>query len=74
MTRELEAWNGRKIVVSGLATWALVASLTAWVAFGLGQLADSVTDVPYWLLTSLFVLALPSLLTLIAVPVLGRRE
>jgi hypothetical protein len=42
------------------------------VAYGVAQLTDWVTDVPYWLQTSLFVLALPSLLTLLAVPVQRR--
>jgi hypothetical protein len=74
VTRELAAWNGRKFVVSGVATWALLVSLTAWVAYGLSQLADWATEVPYWLQTSLFLFALPSLLTLLALPIFGRRD
>lgn len=74
MTRELEAWNGRKFVLSGVAVWALLVSFAAWAAYGLLQLAEWVTDVPYWLQTSLFLLALPSLLTLIALPLFGRLE
>lgn len=70
MRRELEAWNGRRVVVSGVAAWALLASLVCWAGLGLAGLLGA----GYWLRTGLFLLALPSLLTIIVVPILGRHN
>jgi hypothetical protein len=74
VTRELTAWNGRKIVVSGLVAWGFLGSLIAWLVLSMVKLADLVTEVANWLIPTLFLLALPSLLTLIAVPMFGRLE
>ena len=72
--REVTAWNGRTLVLPKIASWVFVASLLAWAAFGTAQLADAIVDVPYGLRSGLFAAALPSLLVVIATPVVGRRE
>jgi hypothetical protein len=74
MRRELEAWNGRRIVVSGLAAWGFVVSLVCWAAWGLVSLLDVVIEVPDGVQLSLLVLALPCVLTIVAIPIFGGRE
>jgi uncharacterized membrane protein len=71
--QKIEAWNGRSVVVSGFAAWALLVSALACGGWALAQLIGLVTVVPDWLRLGLLLLALPSLLMIIAVPIFGRR-
>ena len=70
MQRQFEAWNGRRIVVSGVRAWVFLVSLVCWAGLGVAELLGA----GYWLHTGLFLLALPSLLVIMAVPIFGRRS